>query len=160
MLTTRLTSLTQHDAWNEICCLCPFQRHALLLCIASPERAGRLLATSKPAIIQAGHNSQFIIIAASPGWNICVALPSHFPWREHQNKQGSFYLGGKRSARFGEHNKLPYFMGSVFGVERSGLICQPYLQISNSNKFCTHFAQWVESDREWCLATWHGGRGL
>lgn len=37
------------------------------------------------------------------------------------------------SARFGEHNKLPCFMGSVFGAERSDLICQPYLQISNSN---------------------------
>lgn len=91
MLTTRLTSLTQHDAWNEICCLCPFQSLALLLCIASPERAGRLRATSKPAIIQAGRNSQFIIIATSPGWNICVALPSHFPWRGNQNKQGFFF---------------------------------------------------------------------
>lgn len=110
MLTTRLTSLTQHDAWNEICCLCPFQSHALLLCIASPERAGRLLATSKPAIIQAGHNSQFIIIAASPGWNICVALPSHFPWREHQNKQGSFYLGGKKD------------VSKVWGTQQTSLL--------------------------------------
>lgn len=153
MLTTRLTSLTQHDAWNEICCLCPFQSLALLLCIASPERAGRLRATSKPAIIQAGRNSQLLLLQLHRVGTFVQLYHHIFPGEGTRTNKDFFLLQRKKGYNQGLGNTKNFLalweeclwrgevwfdLSVLLSTAQLGNVLESKIAYS---KFCTHFAQ-------------------